>query len=239
MCIIPNEHNSVILIRGSMVNDKETKRNLQECAMKEFSEKGYMKASLRNICKDAGVTTGALYFFFKDKDALFGSLVEEPLRSLEKMLQEHFAEELEVSDKIAKGEMSMPDAASMEDFKSDMELAQNAVVHLFRHKQVFELLLTKAQGSSYENMVDRFVEMSEFHYAKLFAVMKGYKSEADLTDKDRFVVHWMSHDQIEIFVHLLTHCKDLEEAERNVQNLMTYIIGGWMSVVQKQLTIGE
>ena len=49
-----------------MVNEKETKRKLQECAMKEFLEKGYMKASLRNICREAGVTTGALYFFFID-----------------------------------------------------------------------------------------------------------------------------------------------------------------------------
>ena len=37
-----------------------------------------MKASLRNICKEAGVTTGALYFFFKDKEDLFAALVEKP-----------------------------------------------------------------------------------------------------------------------------------------------------------------
>ena len=65
-----------------MDNEKETKKRLQECAMKEFSEKGYMKASLRNICKEAGVTTGALYFFFKDKEDLFASLVDEPIRLL-------------------------------------------------------------------------------------------------------------------------------------------------------------
>ena len=62
--------------------NKETRQHLLECAKKEFLEKGYMKASLRNICKEAGVTTGALYFFFKDKEALFGALVEEPLKKL-------------------------------------------------------------------------------------------------------------------------------------------------------------
>ena len=44
--------------------NKETRQHLLECAKREFLEKGYMKASLRNICKEAGVTTGALYFFF-------------------------------------------------------------------------------------------------------------------------------------------------------------------------------
>ena len=54
-----------------MNDEKETVRKLSDSAKKEFMEKGFMKASLRNICKNAGVTTGALYFFFKDKDALF------------------------------------------------------------------------------------------------------------------------------------------------------------------------
>ena len=60
--------------------NKETRQHLLECAKREFLEKGYMKASLRNICKAAGVTTGALYFFFKDKEDLLAALVEEPLR---------------------------------------------------------------------------------------------------------------------------------------------------------------
>ena len=62
--------------------NKETRQHLLECAKRECLEKGYMKASLRNICKEAGVTTGALYFFFKDKEDLLAALVEEPLRQL-------------------------------------------------------------------------------------------------------------------------------------------------------------
>ena len=49
-----------------------------------------MKASLRNICKNAGVTTGALYFFFKDKDELFRSIVEEPLHRVQDVMQQHY-----------------------------------------------------------------------------------------------------------------------------------------------------
>ncbi len=53
-----------------MDDSKETKERLLESALAEFSEKGYMKASLRKICAGAGVTTGALYFFFNDKEDL-------------------------------------------------------------------------------------------------------------------------------------------------------------------------
>lgn len=42
---------------------KKTRQKLLEQAKVEFAEKGFMKASLRTICTNAGVTTGALYFF--------------------------------------------------------------------------------------------------------------------------------------------------------------------------------
>ena len=41
-----------------MGDELETREKLLESAMAEFSENGYMKASLRKICADAGVTGG-------------------------------------------------------------------------------------------------------------------------------------------------------------------------------------
>ena len=45
-------------------------------AMEEFSDKGFLGASLRQIVKKAGVTTGAFYGYFSSKEALFAALVE-------------------------------------------------------------------------------------------------------------------------------------------------------------------
>ena len=67
--------------------DSETKERLLACAKKEFVEKGYAKASLRAICREAGVTTGALYFFFQDKDDLFCSLVSHVLIRVRNLLR--------------------------------------------------------------------------------------------------------------------------------------------------------
>ena len=74
-----------------MQNEKQTKKKLIECAKKEFIEKGFMKASLRNICKNAGVTAGAMYFFFKDKEELFESVVGSQLIELQNVVKEHFS----------------------------------------------------------------------------------------------------------------------------------------------------
>ena len=226
-----------------MVNEKETKRKLQECAMKEFSEKGYMKASLRNICREAGVTTGALYFFFEDKEDLFASLVDEPIRQLQLALQDHFSAEMEVTKKVFHGadidnnvllnqEITVDKLVEGLELDDDMQIARMIVNFLFTYRDAFSLLLTKAQGSRYENYFDNIVEMVEAHYMKMYMVMKGYKSKREVTKEDKFIVHWMSHDQIEIFVHVFTHCENMKEAEKQMKRLLAYIVGGWFAVIK-------
>lgn len=84
---------------GAVMGDElETREKLLESAMAEFSENGYMKASLRKICADAGVTTGALYFFFKNKNDLFKAIVDEPLKELCRLLTEHYMQDAQDMD---------------------------------------------------------------------------------------------------------------------------------------------
>ena len=50
---------------------QDTLERIQQSALDEFSEKGFLGASLRQIVKHAGVTTGAFYGYFSSKEALF------------------------------------------------------------------------------------------------------------------------------------------------------------------------
>ena len=54
-----------------------TLRLIHSAAMQEFLEKDFQSASLRNIVKKAGVTTGAFYGYYASKESLFESLVCE------------------------------------------------------------------------------------------------------------------------------------------------------------------
>ena len=47
-----------------------TLEKIQQAAMEEFSEKGFLGASLRQIVKNTGVTTGAFYGYFSSKEAV-------------------------------------------------------------------------------------------------------------------------------------------------------------------------
>ena len=59
-----------------MDGQSETLTRIHQAAMEEFLEKGFADASLRQIVKNAGVTTGAFYGYYSSKEALFTALVE-------------------------------------------------------------------------------------------------------------------------------------------------------------------
>ena len=53
-----------------------THKKIIDSGKANFLNDGYERANLRKICKDAGVTTGAFYRHFEDKEDLFVALVE-------------------------------------------------------------------------------------------------------------------------------------------------------------------
>ena len=61
-----------------------THNRILNSGKKIFKEQGFEKANLRAICKEAGVTTGAFYGHFEDKEALFSELVEPIVSQIRK-----------------------------------------------------------------------------------------------------------------------------------------------------------
>lgn len=56
---------------------------------KEFLSCGFEKASLKNICKGANITTGAFYRRFKSKKELFEEIVSPTVKAMEEMIKEN------------------------------------------------------------------------------------------------------------------------------------------------------
>ena len=72
----------------SMMEDerrKQTDQKLIESGKAEFLKKGYAKANLRDLCKTAGVTTGAFYFSFANKEALLAAILDPVIADYERM----------------------------------------------------------------------------------------------------------------------------------------------------------
>jgi len=61
---------------ASQARSRATREKLLVAAEKVFAGKGYDGAKLSDIAEEAGVSVGAVYFRFKDKDALFRAIAE-------------------------------------------------------------------------------------------------------------------------------------------------------------------
>ena len=73
--------------RGRPVGDREAQRNkLLRAGIKVIAEEGYSGASLRKVAKEAGHTTGAITYYFADKEAMVGAIIEHMFDGFDAML---------------------------------------------------------------------------------------------------------------------------------------------------------
>lgn len=217
--------NNVIGLKGvlRMKSDKETKEKLLESAKSEFLEKGYMKSSLRKICANAEVTTGALYFFFEGKEDLFAAIVEPPLNALTEVLKQHFINDMSI--------ISVPgfmEQYSLEDDKDHEILGVSLVHHIYQNYDAFMLLLTKAQGSRFENCVDSLVELIEKSYREM---ANGIVALNPGSRVNEYMSHWFTHMSVDAFIHLLTHEPEEQKAVGHMKLIMAYLVRGWMNMI--------
>jgi AcrR family transcriptional regulator len=66
---------------------EETRARLLQAASKKFSSDGYNAASVDDICEEAGVSKGAFYHHFPSKQAVFLTLFEDWLKTVDTGLE--------------------------------------------------------------------------------------------------------------------------------------------------------
>jgi AcrR family transcriptional regulator len=70
------------------VYKEEMRKSIYNAAVRDFSEKGFKQASMRNIARGAGMTVGNLYRYFKDKEALFYFVISPAYSRLMELVKE-------------------------------------------------------------------------------------------------------------------------------------------------------
>ncbi|MBP3749081.1 MAG: TetR family transcriptional regulator [Ruminobacter sp.] len=65
------------MVRKTREEALKTKQNIMDVAKQLFCEKGYEKTNLSDIADVVGVTRGAIYWYFQNKDDLFIELCKD------------------------------------------------------------------------------------------------------------------------------------------------------------------
>jgi AcrR family transcriptional regulator len=207
-----------------MKEEKETKKLLLNCAKTEFMEKGFEKASLRNICKKAGVTTGALYFFFNNKENLFSSIVEEPYKKLLELLNSHFGEHETIFSDISEN-FEFENAFSSEHHQ---DIEKQLVHLLYQNYDAFLLIIERSQGTRFENCVDEIVDLVEKAYIFMAKSIAEVKHNCSVNE---YMCHWLTHITVDAFIHVMTHIKDESTALVYIRKSIEFMLSGWADLV--------
>lgn len=120
---------------------------IEKSAKEEFLMYGFKDASINRIAKNAGVTSGAIYIRYSDKDSIFISLVSEVLKGLEEKIEFYKGK----YSKLATGQ-------SWEQlFLIDEEVFNWMIEYMYGNFDVFKLLICFSDGSSVSNFADDLI----------------------------------------------------------------------------------
>ncbi len=133
-------------------------------AKKEFLEKGFLNASLKTICHNAGVTTGAIYRRYKGKEELFADVVKPAVDMFKALMEESF-----------KNNKKRADEDRLDDNWTEFSgIIKYWIKKLYKEKETVIILLSKTEGTSYCNFIHDFVEEN---YLLSYEFMKQLEKE--------------------------------------------------------------
>ena len=200
-------------------NSATTLEKIQEAALAEFLKKGFLGASLRQIVKNAGVTTGAFYGYFSSKEALFTAIVE-PHAS---MLMSRF---MEAPTTVA----DLPEEAQPKHMGVESrDHVAWMVGYICQHREPVKLLLCCAEGTSYEHFVHNMVEVEVEYTLRYMGVLR--RMGRDIPQMSRSLCHIIASGMFNAIFEVVIHDMPYEQALRDVEQLQAFYTAGWSKLM--------
>lgn len=192
-------------------NDRENSKELIIRAGKqEFLKYGYKGASLRNICKQAGVTTGAFYFQFENKEQLLDEILRPVITYFSAMVQKRTMEEFEGESSSADGDEQM------------LEM-------LWNYKEECQILLEGTAGTAYEKVFEELQEGLRQGFLLFFG-------KYGISDVDEKLLDVIVRMRVESYLTIIRKEYTLEETKKLARQIGIYCDAGFEALVRQLKT---
>jgi len=196
-----------------------TLEKIQQAALTEFLDKGFLSASLRQIVKNAGVTTGAFYGYFSCKEALFAYIVEPHAAAL-------MGRFMEAQTSFA----GRPEAEQPEHMGEDSESCLDWMVdYICQNREPVKLLLCRAEGTGYESFVHNMVEVEVEYTLRYMEVLRRLGRRVPTLS--RSLCHIIASGMFNGLFEVVIHDMPYEQALRDVKQLRAFYTAGWLELV--------
>lgn len=196
-----------------------TLKSIQQAAMQEFLDKGFLGASLRQIVKNAGVTTGAFYGYFSSKEALFAALVEPHAAALMGRFMEAQISFAELPEAEQPAHMGVESS----------DCVRWMVEYICEHREPVKLLICKAEGTSYEHFVHNMVEVEVEATLRYMEVLR--RLGRNVPEISRSLCHIISSGMFNGLFEIVIHDMPRDQALRDVAQIQDFHTAGWLKLM--------
>ena len=199
-------------------NYDDTHEKILECGKRHFLKYGFEKSSLRDICKDACVTTGAFYRHFDNKNELFEAIVS-PVAN--KIISNFFDYEKASIDNV---KTKQNEKVSQVHIDGTIETA----MFLFDNKEIYSLIINGSYGTSYENFLEKLTGMEDDARIKMQEIsLEADTSSEKISDKG---FHIINHAHFLALTEAVLHSESKEELLENARLVSCFFSEGWKKV---------
>lgn len=211
----------VITVYGGMglAGEDRTREKILKAAKEEFLTKGFRDASLRKITDKAGVTTGSLYWHFKNKDELFDAIVGDHYQYIMDLYQDGLDRFFAMSNEDQKTHLGDIGDACM----------AQLLEYIYQNKVEFQILIEGAADTKYGNMIHELTEseISSTH------VLAQHMRELGIESKELSPIleHILVSGMFTGLLELITHDVPFETARRCAQQLHAFHTAGWRHIM--------
>ena len=192
----------------------QTREKLLASATEEFYEYGFEKASLRRICAKAEVTTGALYFFFQNKEELFKEVIKPITDFINEKMEEHFTAELSSSSQNP-----------IKEENEDIRAGEEIIDACFTNKMLCDILLGNREHPYVSGFFDGLMEKLDKQTMLL--------AKDSSSNFDHGIVHWFSHLQVEMVIYVISHDYDIITAKKQISIMIKFLRSGFKSLFEE------
>jgi AcrR family transcriptional regulator len=197
-----------------------TIEKILKSAAGEFLRNGYAGASLRKIAAAAGLTTGALYRHYADKETLYKALVESVYHEILGFLQAetgHYENLLDSEGLNAMWENSGREVEAL--FR-----------YVYDHLDAVRLLISASKQTVYGDFKERFISTDVNLTARYLraARRRGHKLRK-LSKEELYIIVLGQHSG---FFEIALHYDELKEALKHVKNYSAFCNGGWKKLLE-------
>jgi len=164
----------------ALQHEPERRRRINKIisvARKLFLKKGYRQTTIRDICRASKLSNGTVYFYFKNKDAIYAHIYEECFQFLIDMMEQSLGHD-------------------MPPFEQIETVLKTYLKYFIEHREMWEMLdISYRRLSLPRELIRRFDGMVETAYSFVHRAVQSYLDEKGLAKR---------YDSLELAMLLVT-----------------------------------